>query len=941
MVEMKGLYRLSVYEPDGGFKGYLYKPLEWQGSLPINDLGSLKVKCAAGSDEAVLLADPCEVVLEAWNGSRYIEPANARYMRVESTVDVVSGDVSSVDYTLVSYGRLTDYVVVVPKKFSKAEFYDEDGKRKFLSANAGQILTTVLSEARGLVDGLVPGVELGFTPTRDSAGHAWVKTHTLYFEPGISLLTVLQNLSGQGFVDWWFEGRRLMVVNAESRTKPGKQTLIPLGASEAPVRSTIGGLIHTALLVGDEGNVWRVDNAAGTPAPWGKTMKVLTQGGVKEEHTARQMIQAELDAGSRERFEYTWQKSVSGLDWTPLVDVRPGDWVSYRTAHGVEPVRVFQVTLSGTGRNVKVALTLNDRFEDAQVRQVKRIKGIVNGAHGDAGTGSAPTKADKAEPAAPVGLVVESEGYWEGDEARSLVRVGFAPVTLDINGLAINIDHYEVNVGGKVVHSKSHTNVVVDGFVPNKGVAISVVAVSSEGVRSKPLVGRITTVQPDEKLAPPTKLASGADYGIVDLAWDGKLKYQGGAPYDPPAHFAYIEIEESADQRNWKTVGTARAGGITLDRQSVVGQTRYYRAWSVDRLRRRSDDPSPVTTVKVTSKVRAEIDAARRQITEELKTAEVDISRLAASPGNTFKNGVISALAADRAFARELVSRKILVGTPENPVKSVGIADGAVTADKVQASSALFNKIFTESLMAGKITSRMFSTDAGFKGPHLTIDRYRIRATDSSNRETFSIGSNGEATFSGNITSRATITGATIIGATIKTRKSGARLEMAGTTIDTYDWKNNKTMQLDPKGLTFWEDSRQIGIIRSGPWHNKPHVRGLNFAFDTDGDYLTWSYLEHPHDSTYTAMLTLDMRGKIYGKGGGLNVSAPIVCGEDPRDDYWQRLVFTTVSFNGWEYPCLMQKDRKVGIAFGTGELYFVRHGQYLSLGNILQKVGY
>ncbi|QJC22002.1 hypothetical protein [Arcanobacterium buesumense] len=939
MVEMKDLYRLSVYEPDGGFKDYLYKPLEWQGSLPINDLGSLKVKCAAGSDEAALLADPCEVVLEVWNGSRYVEPENARYMRVESMVDVVSGDVSSVDYTLVSYGRLTDYVVVVPKKFGMVEHYDEDGKRKFLSANAGQILATVLSEARGLVDGLVPGVELGFTPTRDSAGHAWTKTHTLYFEPGVSLLTILQNLSGQGFVDWWFEGRRLMVVNAESRTKPSKQTLIPLGASEAPVRSTIGGLIHTALLVGDEGNVWRVDNSAGTPAPWGKTMKVLTQGGVKEERTAREMIQAELDAGSRERFEYTWQKPVADLDWTPLVDVRPGDWVSYRTAHGVEPVRVFQVTLSGTGRNVKVALTLNDRFEDAQVRQVKRIKGIVNGAHGDAGTGSAPTKADKAEPAQPVGLVAESEGYWEGDEARSLVRVGFSPVTLDVHGLAIRIAEYEVNVGGKVVHSKSHTNVLVDGFTPNKGVSISVVAVSSEGIQSKALVGRVTTVAPDEKLAPPTRLTGGADYGVVELTWDGKLHYVGGQPYDPPAHFAYIEVEESADQRTWKVVGTARAGGLMLDRQSVVGQTRYYRAWSVDRLRRRSDDSSPVTTVKVTSKVRAEIDAARQKIADELKTAEVDISRLAASPGNTFKNGVIQALAADRAFARELVSRKILVGTPNNPIRSVGIADGAVTADKVQASTGLIQKLMTESLMAGKITSRMFSTDAGFKGPNLDINRYRIRATDSSNRETFSIGTNGEATFSGNITSRAKIEGASIVGSVIKTSNSSSRVQMDMSGLTSY-MQNRKAMQLDNGRLMFWDGDKYIGQFANQRWKANPSWRGISMNLDYEGFYLDMAYLPYKNAPNYISVFRVDPWGYTNGGAKGINIDLPIVCGTDATDDFWQRLKFTLANFNGWSYPALMQEKGKTGIAFGTGGLYFIQGNTLFSLESILKKIG-
>ncbi|WP_455951451.1 hypothetical protein [Arcanobacterium haemolyticum] len=714
MVTLNMLYRLAVYAPDGPFKGYLDGLSSWSASLPVNDLGSLKIKCVAGSSASGLLAGPCEVAIQVWDGSKWIEPVNGRYMRVEASTDKASGDASMIDYTLVSYGKLLDSVLVVPAKFGKPEHYDKDGKRAFLSATAGQIINAIFSEARGLVDGLVPGLEQRFSPTVDANGAKWAKRNTLYLEPGTSVLTVLDSLSGKGLIEWRMNGRQLEIANPDSWSMKTGVEIVREEGSEVPMRSTLGGLLHTAFLLGDGGETWRVDNP-GAPTPWGKTMKVLTQGGVKDEQTAKAMIQAELDAGSRERFEYTWQTQVDNLAWIPLIHVSAGDWVKFRGPGEVLDVRIFQVVLSVDGEVAKVAFTLNDRFEDSQVRQAKRIKGIVNGAHGDAGTGSLPGKKapEGARPAPPEGLVAESEGYWNNSAALSRVRVGFTHSGLDTDGLAIDIAHFIVSIGGLTSRTSSMSNVVLTGFLPGSMLDIAIYAVSADGVISEPLTGQIKAVAPDVKPDAPTKLQLDSGYGIVTVIWDGMLQAQGQKSVLPPAYFSRIIIEESLDQHEWSTVGSLYdAGRLTLDRQAKIGKTYYYRAKSVTVNGIESDTYSPTASAKVVSKLSEKIDEERRQITEELKTAEVDISRLAASPGNTFKNGVISALAADRAFARELVSRKILVGTPENPVKSVGIADGAVTADKITMDKGFAKKFWADEGNFGKVTSKILASDA-------------------------------------------------------------------------------------------------------------------------------------------------------------------------------------------------------------------------------------
>lgn len=808
--------RLAVYAPNGGRVGVIADPIDWGCSFVFNALGALRFRLYSGSDDARLFDQPREVAVEYYDDAKqsWVEPAGGRFIVVESSTDKANGEAAVTTYVCRAYASLLDGVPVVPQKFSKPEFFDKDGKRKFLSATAGQILSAVMAEARKTTPGLVPGVVFDFAPATDSAGERWNKTRTIYFEPGISLLTILENLGEQGTVDWVTVGRTVRVTNVADGEASGVH-LGDLDSDQAPARSTIGGLVHSAMLVGDEGNVWKVNNSSGTPAPWGKTIKVITQGGVKDEATARDMIASELEAGSRERFEYTWQAPADGLDWLPFADVNVGDWAWLKTGPGFEKVRVYQITLSYSGGGIKVALTLNDRFEDAQVRAAKRMKGIVNGASGDAGTGSTPTRAEKAEPAMPVGIVAESEGYWEDTTARSKVRVGFAPVVLDVNGLGISIDHYEVNVAGVVVNTDKTSNVIVDGLAPDKTVMVQVVAVSSDGVRSKPGMVNVVTKRPDEKLAPPTKFKVDADFGIVGLIWDGTLQFKGGDPYDPPKHFKHIRVEESIDQRNWVTVGTAVAGGLTLDRQDQLGKTLYYRAKSVTLNGVESDDYGPTSEVVVRSRVNDEIEKARKELAKELSTSEVDISRLAARPGNVWKNGVIEALVADRAFTRELTSRKILVGTPDNPVRSVGIADGAVTAEKVQASEALFQKIFTDALMAGRVTAKMFSTDAAFEGPGVRIDRtgwqvtpssgrggiyangeYGLFANDPDGKTTFHIKPNGEATFSGNLTSSATIKG----------------VNLEGVTVTMKDGRSNGAV-LTPSEIRYMEGGQNIGAL--------------------------------------------------------------------------------------------------------------------------------
>ena len=642
--------RLRVYAPDGAALGVLTEPADWQASLPVNDVSALKVAYPVAAANAGLLDVACEVAVEVNSGQGWVEPRNARYRRIEVDADRANRAADVASYTMPGYASLLDGCVVVPAKYGVAANYDEDGKRKFLSATVGQILSTVLLEARGLVTNLIPGLTLGFTPTADSLGKAWSRRVTIYYEPGLSLLTILDNLAQQGQCDWWLEGRTLRVVNPDSGAA---DTSVRLDGdpSAMPVRSSLAGLLHTAFLVG-ESETWRVDNP-GTPTPWGTSMRVLTQGGVKDAGTARELIGAELASGAAERVEYTWAAPVAAARALPLVDYRPGDYVQARGKAGAwERMRVHQVTLDFGRDGLAANLTLNDRFVDAEVRRAKRMKGIVNGASGDAGTGGLP-RAERAIPATPQGLVSESVGYWaDNGMPMSQVTVSWAPVTVDTTGTAITLAHYVVSVGGRTVET-SGTSVTVDGLECGSTARISVRAVSLHRVAGGAATGSRVCAWPLARLDPPTVLGATCEYGIVTLSWDGKLKTAGGQAYVPPKHMARLDVQEASSPGGpWKTLGAVVAGAniLTVDRQSVIGQTRWYRGVAVDRLEAASD-PGPAVQVVVSSLVSEALAAADARITAEAASAAQKFAE-ATTQINTVKTGLTTAQTrADQAFA--------------------------------------------------------------------------------------------------------------------------------------------------------------------------------------------------------------------------------------------------------------------------------------------------
>lgn len=164
------------------------------------------------------------------------------------------------------------------------------------------------------------------------------------------------------------------------------------------------------------------------------------------------------------------------------------------------------------------------------------------------------------------------------------------------------------------------------------------------------------------------------------------------------------------------------------------------------------------------------------------------------------------------------------------PVGAVDIRDGAITAPHLTVDQAMINKIVTPELMAGKIETSMFSTQAGFEGPGVRIDRGGVRisgtgqrsvvlnpsqglqVTDHGGNAVFRADMTGNVVLKGSITAGSTITGATIVGGQIRMESQGRRLfEVSssghttwrakqgpnGLAIDTAGYRDRVTVMMD------------------------------------------------------------------------------------------------------------------------------------------------
>ena len=610
--------RLVAYLPNGGRLGNLPAPLSWDASIVNNDLGALKVvysrRTVGGGILKRGLEQGLEIGLEVSDGGTWSEPYNCRYLLIGRSRN--AEDVSdTVTLTCQSMGWLANKILNNDTAHLIADG-DNKGKRAFLSKNPGTIIRTILDENKarkgaGLV--LAPGFDTG----KDSAGANWKSVYTLYYSLGTSLNSMLSSMVGGGAIDWRTEGRTLRIWNADStslsRDLSGRVHIsMAYDILEAPEEESIEDLSSDILVEGDNGLIFRESNPA-APTPWGGWESYVSQGGVSDEATAKAFMQTTLASAARVRGQYTRSLLVTNAESLPLVDYRPGDWITAPTVQHGEKVRIQQVTVSLDSNGLKASITLNDKVYDSQVRAAKKIAGITGGAQlaGSEGGRPAPEK-DHRVPNAPTGLVVQTDAYIGSDGyAHGLATASWSAVTQATNNTAIEISNYAIewrrHVDGAPWHAAGTTDKTQLGFGGlDCGTQIEV------RVRAVPTYSDklgewssvfVAAVESDvTPCSVPSRPVLASELGVVTVHWDGRTS--NGASME--SDFDHIEVGEGINAAGMTVISATQSGrGDYLVTGLAAGSRHSYALRSVDHAGNRSDW-SAIASVTVASAVSPE-----------------------------------------------------------------------------------------------------------------------------------------------------------------------------------------------------------------------------------------------------------------------------------------------------------------------------------------------
>ena len=594
--------RLVAYLPNGGRLGNLPAPLSWDASIVNNDLGALKVaysrRAIGGGILKRGLEQGLEIGLEVSDGGAWSEPYNCRYLLIGRSRN--AEDVSdTVTLTCQSIGWLTNKILNNDTAHLIQDG-DNKGKRAFLSKNPGTILRTILDENKarkgaGLV--LSPGFDTG----KDAGNTNWKSMYTLYYSLGTSLNSMLSSMVGGGAIDWRTEGRTLRIWNADStnlsRDLSGRvHVSMAHDVLEAPEEESIEDLSSDILVEGDNGLIFRESNPA-APTPWGGWESYVSQGGVSDEATAKSFMRTTLASSARVRGQYTRSLLVTNADSLPLVDYRPGDWITAPTVQHGEKVRIQQVTVSLDSNGLKASITLNDKVYDSQVRAAKKIAGITGGAQlaGSEGGRPAPEK-DHRVPNAPTGLVVQTDAYISSrGTALGLATLQWAAVSQATDDTAIDISGYRVEyrkstagapwVSGGVTDAQRLT-LGIGGLECGQRYEFRVRAVPTYSDRLGDWSNVVVALVASDVTPPsiPSKPILTSKLGVVDVQWDGRNNAGGGMELD----FDHVEVGISDSNGNWKY-----RDSVARDGHCIVTGLEYRAYWfalrSVDHSGNKSD----------------------------------------------------------------------------------------------------------------------------------------------------------------------------------------------------------------------------------------------------------------------------------------------------------------------------------------------------------------
>ena len=695
---MKNLsIRLKAYKPNGDTLGLLPQPSSFSASFLHDDTGALRLeysrKALNGSILERKLETGLEIAVEVSDGGKWLEPLNGRFVLISRSRDALDSS-DTVTFTCPSYAWLLNKALMLDLAHLEGDG-DDKGKRVFKKASAGLVMRTFLDENK--TRGGIP-VTCGFDTGRDSAGAAWKSVMTLAYTPGISSLTALANLAGNKICDWAFDKRTLKIWNMDSTALCRDLSRISVQLAhdvlEAPEEESIEALASHILVQGDNNKAFTRDNPA-APSPWGKWETYLSQQGISDDDTAALYMQSTLDTAARVRGQYTRALRVNDAPSLPLIDYRPGDWITAPTVMHGEKVRVQQVTLSLESNQFKASVVLNDKVYDATVRQAKRVQGITGGAiNGGTGGGIPAPEKDHRVPKAVTGLVVQTDAYISSrGTALGLATLQWAQVSQATDDTAIDISGYRVEyrknlagapwVSGGVTDAQRLT-LGIGGLECGQRYEFRVRAVPTYSDRLGDWSNVVVALVASDVTPPsvPSKPVLTSKLGVVDVQWDGRNTAGGGMEPD----FDHVEVGISDSNGNWKY-----RDSVARDGHCVVTGLEYRAYWfalrSVDHSGNKSDWGVGASITVASAVSQTDLDRLDKDLRDnktaidnanrELSQAKQDIAGNTTAIGNA--NRELATAKSDLTQAKQDIA---------NNTTAIGNANKQITSNKTAIDNA-------------------------------------------------------------------------------------------------------------------------------------------------------------------------------------------------------------------------------------------------------------
>lgn len=542
--------RAVAYEVQGARIGVVPDVLEMTVTTPRGKTPTLSMSYAPGPDaiRGSVLEREVEVAVEAtFNGSDWEELPDARFITQKTEHNLVS---DGTDSRKVDAIHVSDYLKEALVWSVPIQAQDKEGKFKFLSRNAGTIVGTVWQNA--VKRGWGAGLTLDASTVKDSANQDWAKVVTLYFDPTISLLQIVDSLRDLGMIDTVWQGRTFKVYNADATQArdltASKRWPLATTLTGAPEAATWADMCTDVLVKGEGGRTWLIHNDL-APRGMRRVEKVVEAGGVELESTARMVAEATLKSGAHVSEEIKREWAATDVHLLPWVDYRLGDWIMVERKAGMERLQVAQISVTQKDGMVVGHTTFGTVLDSLLGRLTKRTKGIV-GLASTSGSGVRPqAPASKYWPLPPQGLVGSSRAVTNSEGwVQALVDLQWGRVDTDTLGNAVEVTSYEVSwqlpmfgstiAGSMVVRGGDATSATIGPLEPGVEYRFSVRAQSSNatGAWSHPL--SLKTAQDVTPPPVPSKPTLSQSLGVLQVWWD----YSGADGQNMPSDFAGVEV---------------------------------------------------------------------------------------------------------------------------------------------------------------------------------------------------------------------------------------------------------------------------------------------------------------------------------------------------------------------------------------------------------------